>query len=697
MSSKYLYPLDLTGTQPSNRIRNEKHTISPPTLITQSSFIVLRACPFFAHNIVLKDGSGETARTLAFGEDYILTHKSIALSMLCKKPVYASIMFNDRNYTGSVYVTYQTVGGEYNLDDYTIVEKLTRQKYIITHTSYDQIVGLPAAFPNPPHQHDPTDLVGMSAVVEKLAEMAAAIRGNKGSYGLMNTMVNAHLTGTASHSPSQVGLGNLNNYGVAIPIDFTNRSANKYTTAVGVADYVAAELALHDADSASRYLQKVEAGLLYVKAVDVYAKWESDNLYFSKDYLNANFLKKTEAVTTADVGNIVNTIVDMSQYRTRTEADGTYYRQADSDARYYTKTQMDSNFVTQSVGDSRYIQTTNPESILSSKPDNALTIENNKFYVGKIAADNVVKLYIDAINGSDNSPGTRAEPIRTLSKAHEMTPQNRSSTWLLRHYSIDQLENANFWYYWDFNHTVRNGAKRVITIYGNTWIDGAKNSEARQLAGGSISWEFINEVTRLPISIRTKKTDEDNRLSIYNVCLEDEAVFETHGVMFIKPKPLNPSRAPQIVYTDSTFFYGKGQVTSIGSWFMQNGAYASEDSTFFKWFINFFNEGIKIFIEGGTYGYCIVEALNGVSKFKLDTTSPFTYATPSQRPFQYLYTVGTLVVSPGGTAGAGALAAGATTISDNMSVVLQRPKLIRGLNVVNGVCTNITTNLTLVD
>lgn len=64
MTKDYLYPLDLTGSQPSNLIRDEKHTISPPSQITQSSFIVLRACPFFAHNIVVKDGKGPTARTL---------------------------------------------------------------------------------------------------------------------------------------------------------------------------------------------------------------------------------------------------------------------------------------------------------------------------------------------------------------------------------------------------------------------------------------------------------------------------------------------------------------------------------------------------------------------------------------------------------------------------------------------------------
>lgn len=697
MTTEYLYPLDLTGTQPSNRIKNEKHTVSPPSQITQASFIVLRACPFFADNIVIKDGITATARTLAFGEDYILTHKSIALTMLTKKPVYASIMFKDRNYTGSVYVTYNTVGGEYNLPDYTIVEKLTRQKYVLTHTSFDQIVGLPAAYPNPPHQHDPTDLVGMSTVVDKMAEIAAAIRSTQGSYGLLNTVVNGHINSAVAHTSAQVGLGNVKNYDIAVDSDFPLRAADKYATAVTVYDHVSGELSKVATTNAATYLTKTEANLLYIKGASVYSKAESDNLYFNKSYLNLNFLKKTEAITIAQVGTIVNNIVDLSQYHTRTEAYGTFYSRVDADARYYTRTQVDSTFVTQTGGDNRYIQTTNPEAILSPKVDNTLTIEGGKFYVGKDAPDNVNDLYIDCINGSDNSPGTRAAPLRTLKKAASMTPENKSSTWRLRHYSIDQMSNANYWYYWDFDHTVRNGAKRIITVYSNTWIDGAKNSQARQLGDGRITWEFASQVTRVPVYVRSFTAAATNTQSIYSAILADDSEIEIHGLQIIKPKPIDPQYIISDGFNSSAFFYGKGQVSFIGTWLTQMGLFKSEDSTFFKWSTSHPNQEIKMLFDGCSYGYCTEIIETGITKYKYDLISVFGYEDSLQRPFQYSNTIGSIVASPGDTLGAGAVAAGATLVTRNLQVILQRPKMFRGLNFVNGVCTNIVTNLTLVE
>lgn len=697
MASEYLYPLDLTGSQPSNKIRDEKHTISPPSQITQSSFVVLRACPFFAHNVVVKDGIGPTARTLAFGEDYLLTHKSIALTMHTKKPVYASIQFKDRNYTGTIYVTYQTVGGEYNLDDYTIVEKLTRQKYIINHTSFDQIVGLPASFPNPPHQHDPTDLVGMEQIVEQLSNLAAAIRGNKGSFGLVNTTINSHLTAQSAHSPAQVGLSNVKNFGLAVAADFETRAADKYTTAVVITDYVNKRLTAVDTENGLRYLTKTEANLLYIKGNSVYSKAESDNLYHNKNYLAANYLKKVDAVTVAQVGNIVNTIVDMSQYHTRTEALGVFYTRALSDARYYTRSQTDVKFVSQEQGDQRYIQTTNPEAILSARSDNQLVIEDGKFYVGKQSPLDVVNLYIDCINGSDNSPGTRSAPIRTLKRAHEMTPANKSSTWRLRHYSIDQMENANFWYFWDFNHSVKDGATRFITVYGNTWIDGAKYSEARQLANGSIVWHAVEQVSRLPIYIKTYTAPGTTYQSIYSLILDGEGSANYTGLMLIKPKPVVTGPLTSGSLNGAAYIYGRGQATFNSTWLMQIGEFGSADSAYFNWYTSYPNQEVKLLFEGCSYGYVTEIIETGVTKYKTDFVSIFSYASVYRRPFQYYYTIGTLVVSQGSNAGDGATAAGATTVYKNLHVVLQRSKMFRGLNIVNGVCTNVLTNITLVD
>lgn len=696
MASDYLYPLDLTGSQPSNTIRDEKHTVSPPSQITQSSFIVLRACPFFAHNIVVKDGKGPTARVLNYGEDYILTHKSIALSMLTKKGVYASVMFKDRNYTGSVYVTYQTVGGEYNLDDYTIVEKLTRQKYIITHTSFDQIVGLPASFPNPPHQHDPIDLVGMGSVVEKIADLAAAIRGNKGSFGLVNATINDHIASSTAHSPAQVGLGNVKNFGLAVTNDYETRTADRYTTADTVADYVNKRINEETVANEARYLTQESAGLLYVKSSDVYSKAESDNLYHSKEYLDQNYLKKSDSVTVAQVGNIVNTIVDMSQYHTRTEALGVFYSRVVADTRFYTRSQTDAKFVSQTDGDARYIQTTDPTAILSQRSDNQLLIENGKFYVGLQAPENVVTLYIDCINGSDNSPGTRAAPLRTLQRAHELTPANKSSTWLLRSYLTFQMDRANIWYSWNFNHKVTDGAKRVISMYGETWIDGAKNSQATQTLDGVCNWWYLDNLSPVEIYLRAFTGGNDAQ-GIYSAIVEDGSEIVFKGISLLKPKAYDAREWSNRLLKDMSFFHGTGTIRLIGARLLQLGEFKDEDSDRFKWIATDSHDDLKIVFDGCVYGY--VRTLitdTGVEYLNVDSSSVFGYTKTEGKPFHFNDATAKITVTNGAGIGLGAASVGGITRNSNMTVALKRTKMIAGLNIVNGVCTNIQSNITLV-
>lgn len=688
------YPLDLTGTLPGNRIKNEKHTVSPPSEITQASFIVLRACPFFEHSLVVKDGPGPTARVLNHGEDYILTHKSIALSVLCKKPVYASIMFNDRNYTGSVYVEYNTVGGDYVLDDYTIVEQLTRQKYTILNVSFDQIAGLPASYPNPPHQHDPEDMVGLSEVVAKLADLTAAIRANQGSFGVLNVGFNNHINSQSAHTSSAVGLGNLFNYETATAADYKNRAADKYSTALGVADYVTRVIDLQKQDNANTYLTKGDADLVYVKDADVYSKQESDNLYHTKAYQDTNFLKRSEALTESHVGGIVNTIVDLSQYHTRNEALGVFYTRAQADTRYYTRNQLDNNFLTQTGADLRYIQTTNPEAIILDQPDNSLSLVDGKFYVGSRAPDGIYELYIDCINGSDNSPGTRAAPLKTLKRAHALTPSNKSSTWYLRHYTVDQMESANLWYSWNFEHVINGGATRTISVYGNTWIDGSKHSSASQVKDGDIKWEMVNDVSRVPLYIRPLPSDT-NIKGIYGITLRDKAEIVKRGIMLIKPKPLSPVPATKNNVPELSYFKGNGTVSLIGSWLMQVGDYKSTDSTFFRWYESTIDNEINISSNCATYGYCIEKSRNGVTEFVIDTTSAFGYANSHDRPFIYTNSLGRIVVSSNAFPGKGAVAVGAHELNTNMSVVMQRSNIFSGLNIVNNVCTNVVTNLTL--
>lgn len=293
--SEYLYPLDLTGTQSSNRIKNEKHTVNPPNDVTHASFIVARACPFYEHTLVIKDGKSSTARTLVEGQDYICTHQSITLTHHTKLPVFASISFIDRQYTGTVYLSYNTVGGEWTLDDNSIVEKLTRDTYSIHHVSFDQIVGVPSSYPNAPHDHNPTSLVGLDEVVTRLTEIAAALRAGQGSYAQMATALQHHLTTPNAHGPGDVGLGNVKNFELAITSDVINKAPNKYVTANILNEWVLNQVQTLKDYVVAKYPTSQDIALKHPDKAQVYTKAETNNLYYTKSFVDATFVKTQES------------------------------------------------------------------------------------------------------------------------------------------------------------------------------------------------------------------------------------------------------------------------------------------------------------------------------------------------------------------------------------------------------------------
>ena len=228
MPFPYLY--DPTGLLPANAITDELHHVAPPVDLDRANFIVPRAAPYFATGLVIRTGVTVGSPTLVEGVDYIYTHHFVEASQHLSTPVYGTIMFLNRAYVGDVYVSYHTLGGAYTLDDYGVVETLTRSLYNIRTVTWDQLIGVPVAFPVVPHPHDVADLTGMTEVVTAIQNLAIAIQGQDGNIGsLMSTLVN-HIDGIAVHTKAQVGLPYVENYGMAGPNDLDTKPNNKYVS-----------------------------------------------------------------------------------------------------------------------------------------------------------------------------------------------------------------------------------------------------------------------------------------------------------------------------------------------------------------------------------------------------------------------------------------------------------------------------------
>lgn len=224
------YPYDPYGTAASNFIANEVHNVTPQLDPTQANFIVPHAAPYFLSSLIVRTGPANTDPALVEGVDYLATHHFIEASQSLNIRTYGSITFINRLYTGTLYLTYRTLGGPFTLDSTAIVTQLTQSLYSVLTVNWAQITGLPVAFPPVPHPHDTADLTGMIEIVQQLELLVQAVAASGGNLNTLVATLAQHLTGNASHTKAQVGLDNVANYLPATQADIDNGTPNRYMT-----------------------------------------------------------------------------------------------------------------------------------------------------------------------------------------------------------------------------------------------------------------------------------------------------------------------------------------------------------------------------------------------------------------------------------------------------------------------------------
>ena len=329
-----LYPFDPTGRASANRIENQSITVTPPTQITDYSYVVPRGAPFYADSLVVKDGRSVGARTLVENVDYWCVIDFLSASVSLTKRVCVGIALLDPGYSGTLYITYQAVGGNYSLADYSVLEELIRERYVVKHVSYEQIINLPEGFAPEWHQHEIADMVGMGQVVTMLNNIKIAIEGRQGSYGQLSAQISNHTGNSAAHTPSQVGLGNVKNYDVATLAEANTGAGNKYVTASVMKQYVSGQG------------QDVSAFITTSTANATFATKAQLNNYSTTSQSDSKYALKSDSYTKAQVNALVEGI-DVSSSLSG------FYTKSQSDAKYALKTDI-SGYIKESVADGRY-------------------------------------------------------------------------------------------------------------------------------------------------------------------------------------------------------------------------------------------------------------------------------------------------------------------------------------------------------
>lgn len=224
----YDYPYDSTGTNPDNRINEEAHRVQPPTDYNDVSFIVPRAAPFFKQNFVIRLNDPVNGRVLLPDVDFIFTHAFPEMLEAIGKLVYGSIMFLNPQFSGMVYLSYNTVGGEFTLDDVSIIETLTRSLYNARFVTWGQIKGIPQSYPPLDHPHDFREAKGFNDLIVAINSLAQSVL-TRPPHPLIAELTE-HITSLEAHDKSAVGLSNVQNYAIATPEEARGGLNDRYVT-----------------------------------------------------------------------------------------------------------------------------------------------------------------------------------------------------------------------------------------------------------------------------------------------------------------------------------------------------------------------------------------------------------------------------------------------------------------------------------
>jgi hypothetical protein len=222
----YAYPFDPEGKLASNLIQNDQYVL---TALNGRDFrcIMPKLGPFFARDFAVSftDSVGNTT-PLVMGKDYYLTHKFLSASRSCAKDIYGSLTMLRDDIVGVITITSRRLlGGEWLVSDSRWAEIVGNIYYNPRVTSWEFVANIPSMFPVVDHEYNLIDEVGMSDYVAALRSIESALRT------MISDSLNAHLLDYSNPhhvSKDQVGLSDVQNFGVATISDMRSGAGNKY-------------------------------------------------------------------------------------------------------------------------------------------------------------------------------------------------------------------------------------------------------------------------------------------------------------------------------------------------------------------------------------------------------------------------------------------------------------------------------------
>lgn len=247
------YPVDYTGTAPSNLVQNEAVVLATRKVRV---FVPAQA-PYFTNTMVIKDAtSGATLNSTQWKSYYVVQAATALTGMNLTVCVAVAIL--DQGVSNNLTISYQTVGGDYvgGYDNILqLVQSLTADTRPVT---YPNVINAPTAFTPSQHLQSLNNTLGWEYVIGAVEQLKmtillgddvkkdAVLNYITQSLASSNAVVSAqtgggsafgaHVTSTNNPhnvTPTQLNLGNVQNYGVATLAQVTQTTppTNLYVTA----------------------------------------------------------------------------------------------------------------------------------------------------------------------------------------------------------------------------------------------------------------------------------------------------------------------------------------------------------------------------------------------------------------------------------------------------------------------------------
>lgn len=169
MTSQYQYPYDPTGLEPDNVVTDLPHPLTP-VQGKGYSLIVPKAGPFFKEGFKLVHKS--SGKVLTPDVDYVFTHLVMDLSHALQKHIYGSVTVVNQSIMGDVLPTYNTIGGEYVLEEDKFAQYAIHLLESDGAYPWDKLTDVPGEFPPDEHEVPIETTAGYNDLIKAIQDIS---------------------------------------------------------------------------------------------------------------------------------------------------------------------------------------------------------------------------------------------------------------------------------------------------------------------------------------------------------------------------------------------------------------------------------------------------------------------------------------------------------------------------------------------